>query len=74
MQDRRRMNDPYLATYLNDHLAGAVTALELVEQLEKAHAGAPLARALSAAFRTARMQSLHGTHSIQSSPRRQLRS
>jgi hypothetical protein len=41
------MTDPYLATYLNDHLAGAMAALELLEHLEKAHAGAPIARALS---------------------------
>jgi hypothetical protein len=41
------MTDPDLATYLNDHLGGAVAALELLQQLEKAHAGAPVARALS---------------------------
>ena len=41
------MTDSYLATYLNDHLAGAVAALELLEQLEKAHAGAAVAGALS---------------------------
>ena len=41
------MTDSNLATYLNDHLAGAVAALELLEHLEKAQAGAPVARALS---------------------------
>jgi hypothetical protein len=41
------MTDPNLATYLNDHLAGAVAALELLEHLETAHAGASVARALS---------------------------
>ena len=41
------MTDPNLATYLNDHLAGAVAALELLDHLETAHAGAPVARALS---------------------------
>jgi len=29
----------HLATYLNDHLAGAVVGLELAEHLESAHAG-----------------------------------
>ena len=47
MQDRWSMTDPNLATYLDDHLAGAVAALEVLEHLEKAHAGAPVARALS---------------------------
>lgn len=37
----------HLAAYLNDHLAGAVAALELLEHLEKAHAGTPLARTLA---------------------------
>ena len=41
------MTDTHLATYLNDHLAGAVAALELLEHLEKTHAGTPVARALS---------------------------
>lgn len=47
MQDTPSMTDTHLATYLNDHLAGAVAALELLEHLEKTHAGAPVARALS---------------------------
>jgi hypothetical protein len=38
----------HLATYLNDHLAGAVAALELLEHLEMAHSGTPVARDLSA--------------------------
>src|SRR5204863_3337977 len=29
--------DPHLATYLNDHLAGSVAALELLAHLESAH-------------------------------------
>lgn len=33
-----------LATYLNDHLAGAVLALGLLQHLERAHAGTPVAR------------------------------
>ena len=33
-----------LATYLNDHLAGAVAALELLEHLEKQYAGTPVER------------------------------
>jgi hypothetical protein len=38
------MAEHYLATYLNDHLAGSEVALELLEHLERAHAGSPLAR------------------------------
>lgn len=33
------MADKHIATYLNDHLAGATAALELLEHLEKEHAG-----------------------------------
>src|SRR6059058_4019514 len=33
------MSDQHVATYLNDHLAGAVVALELLDHLEKAHTG-----------------------------------
>lgn len=33
------MADEHIATYLNDHLAGATAAVELLEHLEKAHAG-----------------------------------
>ncbi|HVF92083.1 MAG TPA: hypothetical protein VNH22_18610 [Blastocatellia bacterium] len=36
------MADEHIATYLNDHLAGSVVALELLELLEAAHAGTPL--------------------------------
>jgi hypothetical protein len=32
----------YVVTYLNDHLAGSVVALELLEYLEKVYAGKPL--------------------------------
>ena len=38
----------HLATYLNDHLAGATAALELLEHLESAHAGTPIAPFASA--------------------------
>jgi hypothetical protein len=37
------MAKEHVATYLNDHLAGSVVAIELLEQLEAAHAGTPLA-------------------------------
>ena len=37
------MAENHLATYLNDHLAGSVSALDLLEHLEKSHAGTPLA-------------------------------
>lgn len=38
------MADEHLATYLNDHLAGSVAALELLEHLEEAHAGTDVGR------------------------------
>lgn len=41
------MAKEHIATYLNDHLAGSVVALELLEQLEAAHAGTPLAEFFS---------------------------
>ncbi len=41
------MSTENLATYLNDHLAGAVGALELVEHMTKAHAHTPLAQVLT---------------------------
>jgi hypothetical protein len=40
------MANAHLATYLNDHLSGAVAALELLERLETEHAGSDLARTL----------------------------
>lgn len=36
------MSTEHLATYLNDHLAGAMVALELLQHLQKAHAGTPM--------------------------------
>ena len=36
-----------LATYLNDHLAGADAALELLEHLERTHAGTAVGRMIS---------------------------
>lgn len=41
------MADEHIATYLNDHLAGSVAALELLEHLESAHAGTPLEQILA---------------------------
>lgn len=38
------MANEHLATYLNDHLAGSVVALELLEHLETEHAGKSLER------------------------------
>src|SRR5437588_9890899 len=37
------MAEQHLATYLNDHLAGSVVALEMLDHLEKTHASTPLA-------------------------------
>jgi hypothetical protein len=37
------MSNEHIATYLNDHLAGSVMAVQLLEDLEAAHAGTPLA-------------------------------
>ena len=41
------MAHEHLSTYLNDHLAGAVAALELLDHLEQAHAGTPVARTVA---------------------------
>jgi hypothetical protein len=41
------MANKHIATYLNDHLAGSVVALELMEHLEAAHADTPLESFLS---------------------------
>ena len=38
------MADEYLSIYLNDHLAGAIVAVELLEHLEKAYVGQPVQR------------------------------
>ena len=38
------MSNKYLATYLNDHLAGSVTVLELLSHLEAAYAGTETTR------------------------------
>ena len=40
------MSNPYVGTYLNDHLAGSVGALELLEELESAHEGTPVGAAI----------------------------
>jgi hypothetical protein len=45
------VSEQNVATYLNDHLAGSVAAVGLLEQLEKEHVGTPLAR-LIAGLRT----------------------
>ena len=37
------MADDYITTYLNDHLAGSVVAVELMENLETVYAGRPIA-------------------------------
>ena len=37
------MAEDYIATYLNDHLAGSVVAVELMENLETVYAGRPIA-------------------------------
>jgi hypothetical protein len=41
------MVDGHLATYLNDHLAGAVAAIELLTHIEAAHAGTATAHFLA---------------------------
>lgn len=41
------MANEHLATYLNDHLAGSVLAIELLKNLEEAHRGTPLEQFLS---------------------------
>lgn len=37
------MANEHLATYLNDHLAGSVIAIQLMESLESLHEGTPIA-------------------------------
>src|SRR5436853_3618361 len=44
---RQDVSQHYLATYLNNHVAGAVAALELLDHLERAHAGTPTERFLA---------------------------
>ena len=41
------MANEHLATYLNDHLAGSVVAIDLLEHLEGTHANTPLAEFFS---------------------------
>jgi hypothetical protein len=41
------MANEHLATYLNDHLAGSVIAIDLLEHLERTHATTPLAEFFS---------------------------
>jgi hypothetical protein len=41
------MAHDHLASYLNDHLAGAVAAIELLGHLERAHTGTPIAPTLA---------------------------
>ena len=41
------MSKSNLATYLNDHLAGSVVALEMMEHLEKAFAGSNVERLIA---------------------------
>jgi hypothetical protein len=38
------MADQHIAAYLNDHLAGSVTAIELLEHLEKTFTGTATGR------------------------------
>jgi hypothetical protein len=38
------MADEFLAIYLNDHLAGSVVAIELLQHLERAYVGRPVER------------------------------
>ena len=39
MQARPYMSDEFLAIYLNDHLAGTLVAVELLQHLERTYAG-----------------------------------
>jgi hypothetical protein len=44
MQAGPSMADEYLAIYLNDHLAGSIVALELLQHLERTYSGGPVER------------------------------
>src|SRR5438132_8346596 len=46
-ESERLMANKHLATYLNDHLAGSVTALELLTALQAAQANPDVARFLA---------------------------
>ena len=41
------MANKHIAIYLNDHLAGSVAALEILEQLKTEHTGTPLQQFLA---------------------------
>jgi hypothetical protein len=70
------MAHDHLATYLNDHLAGAVAAVELLGHLERAHAGTPIAptladlRAESEADRVTLESLMKRLHVTESRPRK----
>jgi hypothetical protein len=70
------MPNDHLAVYLNDHLAGAVAAIELLEHVEKTQAGTPVARALSElradieADRVTLESFMKGLHVTESAPRK----
>lgn len=53
--------NPHIATYLNDHLAGAVGALELLEHLEETHKDTPLGEAVT----TLRTDIEHDQHELE---------
>jgi hypothetical protein len=44
---REQVPHQHVATYLNDHLAGSVAAVELLQHLEKAHSGTATGRFVS---------------------------
>jgi hypothetical protein len=46
-EERGAMANEQLATYLSDHLAGSVAALDLLDHLEAAHVGTATGRALA---------------------------
>jgi hypothetical protein len=69
------MSKSYLANYLNDHLAGSVVALEMMEHLEKPHAGSNVAHQIAdlradVLADRAELERLMSTLSIPTSPTR----
>ena len=48
------MSHKHLATYLNDHLAGAITAVDLLSHVESSYAGSEPAAWAAACGRTSR--------------------
>lgn len=59
MERKESVMSDHLATYLTDHMAGSVSALELLERLEKSYAGEPVAETAARLIRE-----IHGERQV----------